>query len=225
MGRQITEQRILDASECLFARKGHDASIRAISDMAGVNIAAINYYFGTKENLIGAVFDRRLAKLNEACSGRLRSLCGAGMKENHTFSVSRILRVFLEPFFRSKDVDLMNIEYVALIGRIMIASDGVIQGAFFSAMTPSLELLLKLLCEALPGAPEHIIRLRLLLSMGTVGCAMCMIGVSSLLHDGSSLSDPDLLIDGLASFLGSALESPAENPSTPRERPRESGIS
>jgi AcrR family transcriptional regulator len=47
-----THQRLLEAAEEIFAEKGFKAaSIRAICQRAGANIAAINYYFGDKERL------------------------------------------------------------------------------------------------------------------------------------------------------------------------------
>ena len=47
-----TQQRLLEAAEEVFAEKGYKAaSVRAICERAGANIAAINYYFGDKERL------------------------------------------------------------------------------------------------------------------------------------------------------------------------------
>lgn len=47
-----TRARILKASLDIFARKGYKAAtIREISDKAGVNLAAVNYYFRSKETL------------------------------------------------------------------------------------------------------------------------------------------------------------------------------
>jgi AcrR family transcriptional regulator len=47
-----TQQRLLDAAEGVFAEKGFKAaSIREICKQAGANIAAVNYYFGDKEQL------------------------------------------------------------------------------------------------------------------------------------------------------------------------------
>jgi AcrR family transcriptional regulator len=48
----LTQQRVLEAAEAVFAEKGFKAaSIREIAKKAGANIAAINYYFGDKERL------------------------------------------------------------------------------------------------------------------------------------------------------------------------------
>jgi AcrR family transcriptional regulator len=47
-----TQQRLLDAAEQVFSEKGYRAaSVRDICKKAGANIAAVNYYFGDKEQL------------------------------------------------------------------------------------------------------------------------------------------------------------------------------
>jgi AcrR family transcriptional regulator len=65
-------ERLLDAAERLFAQHGvAGTSVRDITGEAGVNVAAVNYYFGSREHLVSAVIDRRLTPLNEE---RLRLL-------------------------------------------------------------------------------------------------------------------------------------------------------
>lgn len=61
-----TKQKILDAAEKLFAKKGfHGVSIRDITAAAGVDVALANYHFGPKKNLLGAVLERRAQALND----------------------------------------------------------------------------------------------------------------------------------------------------------------
>jgi AcrR family transcriptional regulator len=53
---------ILDVAERVFSDMGFDgASTRMISGEAGVNMAMLNYYFGSKEGLFLAVFERKIA--------------------------------------------------------------------------------------------------------------------------------------------------------------------
>ena len=60
-----TKDRILHAAEELFARHGFDgASLRQLTEAAGVNLAAVNYHFGCKEKLVEQVLRRRLDALN-----------------------------------------------------------------------------------------------------------------------------------------------------------------
>ena len=62
-----TRLRILDGAEALFGEQGVDrVSIRDITKRAKVNLAAIYYHFGDKEDLIAAVFERRVVPVNEA---------------------------------------------------------------------------------------------------------------------------------------------------------------
>lgn len=61
MAQSETVDRILDAAEELFAERGFsETSLRMITSKAKVNLAAVNYHFGSKNALIHAVFARFL---------------------------------------------------------------------------------------------------------------------------------------------------------------------
>ncbi len=65
---------ILDAAEELFAREGPSAvTLRSIAAAGDVNIAAVNYYFGSKEKLFEEMFLRRVVPLNEERLVRLKA--------------------------------------------------------------------------------------------------------------------------------------------------------
>src|SRR5580765_8036270 len=60
-----TKTRILDAAEQLFMEHGFEAtSLRSLTTAAGVNLAAVHYHFGSKEELFQAVLTRRLDPMN-----------------------------------------------------------------------------------------------------------------------------------------------------------------
>jgi AcrR family transcriptional regulator len=64
MDKEKTDKKdhILDVAERVFAEQGYDgASTRMISGGAGVNMAMLNYYFGSKEGLFIAVFERKIS--------------------------------------------------------------------------------------------------------------------------------------------------------------------
>jgi|SRR5450432_57910 len=57
---------LLDSAELLFSRKGFDGtSVRDISESAGINTAMISYYFGSKEKLMEAIFERKSLYIRE----------------------------------------------------------------------------------------------------------------------------------------------------------------
>ena len=63
--RAKTRKRVIEAAEKLFARRGIEAvSVRDITQAAGVNLAAINYHFGTKNALAAEVFKQMIDPLN-----------------------------------------------------------------------------------------------------------------------------------------------------------------
>ncbi|MBX9706258.1 MAG: TetR family transcriptional regulator [Gammaproteobacteria bacterium] len=78
--KNSTKERILDAAETLFSEHGFaETSMRDITKVADVNLASINYHFGSKEELINAVFMRCVKPLAEALRVNLEE-----MKDNIT---------------------------------------------------------------------------------------------------------------------------------------------
>jgi AcrR family transcriptional regulator len=62
-----TRTQILDAAERLFAERGfRGTSVRAITDLAGANLAAVGYHFGSKAELLAAVIRRVTEPINAA---------------------------------------------------------------------------------------------------------------------------------------------------------------
>jgi AcrR family transcriptional regulator len=63
---QETRERLLDAAERLFATGGLDAvSVRDITEAAGANTAAIHYHFGSKQDLMAAIVERRAERIGQ----------------------------------------------------------------------------------------------------------------------------------------------------------------
>jgi len=55
---------IIETAERLFAERGFDGtSVRDIADEAGVNVAMISYYFGSKEKMMEALFELRVGSV------------------------------------------------------------------------------------------------------------------------------------------------------------------
>ena len=88
-----TKERILGAAEELFAQQGFGAtSLRQVTSRADVNIAAVNYHFGSKENLVNEVFRRRM---DEMSGHRLSMLEEA--RRSRPGELEAILAAFVEP--------------------------------------------------------------------------------------------------------------------------------
>lgn len=73
-----TKDHLLDCAEKLFAKRSFaSVSIREITAEAGTNMASVNYYFGSKDDMVVAVFERKVRALN---SERLDLLAAAEAK-------------------------------------------------------------------------------------------------------------------------------------------------
>jgi AcrR family transcriptional regulator len=93
--------RILDTAETLFAEAGPAAvTLRSIAAAAGVNVAAVNYYFGSKENLFEEMFVRRIVPLNEE---RLERLAACTEAAGGTPALEAIVAAFVMPALQSTD--------------------------------------------------------------------------------------------------------------------------
>ncbi|MBN8260796.1 MAG: TetR family transcriptional regulator [Xanthomonadales bacterium] len=88
-----TKDRILHAAEELFAQQGFaSTSLRQVTSRADVNIAAVNYHFGSKDNLVNEVFRRRM---DEMSAQRLLALKLA--VDGRPGELEPILSAFVEP--------------------------------------------------------------------------------------------------------------------------------
>lgn len=72
---KTTKSRLLDAAQQLYTKAGHEGlSLRDLTELAGVNLAAVNYHFGSKTALVCAMVARRFDPVNEARIGELSRL-------------------------------------------------------------------------------------------------------------------------------------------------------
>ena len=95
---QATRAQILTTAERLFAQLGfHGVSIRDITETAGVNVAAVNYHFGSKNDLLLEIFRTRARELNRE---RLALLKGAADKHHGNPPVTAILHALFAPPMR-----------------------------------------------------------------------------------------------------------------------------
>jgi len=70
--RSSARERLLDAAETAVCEHGvHELTLEAVAAAAGVTKGGLIYHFKTKEDLLGALVDRMMAKLREKYSARI----------------------------------------------------------------------------------------------------------------------------------------------------------
>lgn len=98
MSSDRTRASILDAAERLYADRGFaDVTLRDIVAAAGVNLAAVNYHFGSKDELIAELFVTRSLATNRERLNELKSAEAAG---GGRAGIDAILRALVGPTLR-----------------------------------------------------------------------------------------------------------------------------
>lgn len=175
MSQLDTKTRILNAAEQLFAKEGyHYTSMRAITGAAEVNLAAVNYHFGSKEALLKAVIERRLLPLNQIRIERIHAVLTAAAETEQRPETTDLLRAFIEPTLAFRNEGPGAVEFIALIGRALSEPDETVRTCFIQQVLPLFKLLFDSLHQALPDLPENVLLTRLQFTMGAMSHVMCI---------------------------------------------------
>jgi AcrR family transcriptional regulator len=199
-----TKERILDSAQRLIGDQGYAAtSVRHIIAEAGVNLAAIHYHFGSKEDLLDAVIARRVGPVNEermALLERVESEAGAG-----PLPVRKVLEAWFVPMAEAADRDP---GFVRLMGRMI--AEGMLQAVVDKHFRKTAERITAALRRALPHLPEDEFLWRRHFMIGAMAHTMC--GMNDITGLGGDTSDFSGRIDKLIAFLTAGFEAPATAP-------------
>lgn len=192
-----TKVRILDAAERLIAEHGLDVSLRTITTDAGVNLAAVNYHFQSKEALLEALVCRRFEYLNERRLEML-SLLEREMPEGR-LPLERVLEAFLGPVLEVKHKAPAH--YRQLMGRLFSMPDELIKRIFQEQMRPIVTEFNRAFRRALPHMSEREIAWRMIFSIGCVVHLMSWSKILPLVSSGFvELDDPGVLLQRVIAF-------------------------
>lgn len=208
----LTSTAILDAAERLFARQGHDkTSMRQITAEADVNLASINYHFGSKEQLIQAVFKRRISILNEE---RLRMLDALEAQAGgRPLKPSQVVEAFFSPLVRHAYDDSGSKPFTPLIEHSRFDQNGFIGTLFTKEHIGVVTRFRRAFQKALPDVPLEDILWRFNFMLGATSYAI--MGMDALRTAVGLAPQPDEekpgveeVLQRLMSFLLGGLRAP-----------------
>ena len=187
MAQSDTVDRILDAAEVLFAERGFsETSLRMITSKAKVNLAAVNYHFGSKNALIHAVFARFLTPYSATLENAFDELEAHGNGEAPT--LDRILWALAESAARMPQRNDRGISiFMRLLGLAYTQSQGHLRKFLEQEYSDAFGRFMRLLKEATPelSAVDRYWRIQF------------MLGATAF-----TLSSSDALIDILETKIG-----------------------
>ncbi|MEM8867085.1 MAG: TetR family transcriptional regulator [Verrucomicrobiota bacterium] len=113
---ETTRSRILETAERLFSKRGFRAmTLRDVTVDAGVNLAAVNYHFGSKDALMRAVIKHRVQPINKERLRRLDQLIIDYAPE--PVPLEKIFDALLRPLFEKATGSPHNRGLIRMMGR------------------------------------------------------------------------------------------------------------
>ena len=212
-----TKTRILDAAEGLFMEHGFEAtSLRSLTASAAVNLAAVNYHFGSKEELFQAVLTRRLDPMNKERIELLDRL--EREAPGKAIACERILFAMLIPALRlARDEELGGKHFLRLVGRAYADPAPFIRHFLSEQYAEMIGRYKEAFHKVLPQLSRQELSWRLHFVMGALSYTLA--GTDALrLFAQLAPADKDndeLLLQRLAPFLVAGLKAPALG-STPK---------
>ena len=208
-----TRTRILDAAEELFMQHGFEGtSMRLLTAKAGVNLAAVNYHFGSKDALIEAVFRRRLDPMNAARIATLEKaeLDAAG----RALAAETIVRAFVGESLRMvEDTKGGGRNFIRLLGRTYTEPAKPIRALIGQMYAPTMERYKAALERALPQMPREELVWRMHFMFGTLSYTLAATDTVQLIagFKPEDRHDARLLEDRLTAFLCAGLNAPQKS--------------
>ena len=205
-----TQTRILDVAEELFMQHGFEgASMRMLTAKAGVNLAAINYHFGSKDALIEAVFRRRLDPMNAARIAELERMeKEAGGKP---LAPRQIIGAFVGASLHMiEDVSGGGRNFIRLLGRTYTDPQKHIRSLIGQLYAPAMERFKAAFERALPQMPRDELIWRMHFMFGTLAYTLAATDTVQLIAGckPEDRYDARLLEARLTAFLQAGLLAP-----------------
>jgi AcrR family transcriptional regulator len=204
-----TKDRILDVAERLFADNGvGGTSLRDITSEAGVNLAAVNYHFGSKEELLAAALERRMRAINERRIVLLDALEGSSVRGAP--SLEAVLRVLIAPIFeKEREWGEAAVKFRKLLGRVHYETNEDFNAGVLKHFEDVIARFEAALHRAIPELDRREVDLRLAFLVGGIAYSMWGEWLTVYLQRpsrsaeamGVTLSrDPDELLEELIQF-------------------------
>jgi AcrR family transcriptional regulator len=216
-----TRQRILCAAEELFMRHGYAAtSLRAITAKAGVNLAAVNYHFRSKDALICEIFERRLGPLNVARIAYLDEL--EAISRGRPLAVEQIMEAIIAPVLHmSKEPLARGAIFLRLLGRAFSEPLATLRDILPAHHGQVVIRFRQALRRSLPEMPDQELTWRMHFMFGALSYTLA--GNDALNLDSTcSLADgedAEAIMGRLIPFLAAGLQAPLPAVQTKRDLP------
>ena len=202
-----TRERILDVAERLFADRGFPATpLRDITNEARVNLASVNYHFGSKESLLAAVLERHLRPVNARRLELLNAIeSGAG---NDAPDAEAVIRAFLSPPFQMRqEWGTCGDNFLRLMGRIHSETHEEFRATFFQQFEEVFRRFSQAFQRALPHLEATDVGWRMLFLVGSM--AFTMAGGDSFAPIGpGAKKDPEDVLEALIQYAAAGMSSP-----------------
>jgi len=209
MAHSETVDRILDAAELLFAEKGFsETSLRMITSKAKVNLAAVNYHFGSKNALIQAVFSRFLGPLSRYMEQGFKEK-GWGHPNVSPPQLEDILQLYTRALLKipTRHDNGVSI-FMRLMGLAYTQSQGHLRKYLEQEYARTFRLFMQLVKASTPELTKEERFWRIQFTLGSVAFTMSSIQqLTEILENSTSAkADPERVVNFLVPYLLAGLK-------------------
>lgn len=208
MPRVDTKTRILDVAEQLFAEHGfNDTSLRMITSAAEVNLASVNYHFGSKKSLIQAVLARYLDVFMPNIRSAMEQLSEAGQP----LAMSEVMSGCVAPLLAlDSSFERGTATFMQLLGRGYTEKQGHLRRFITEQYGDALQAFMATVRLATPGVPDNELFWRLHFTLGTIVFTMASSTALSEIaeSDFGEKNSMESLIHRLVPYLAAAMTAP-----------------
>jgi AcrR family transcriptional regulator len=203
-----TRTRLMRMGERMFAERGYNGvSLRQLTAAAGVNLAAVNYHFASKEGLLAAIFESRCRPMNEL---RLQRLAECVEEKGRPPLLEQLVAAYIGPALSSSSDAAGGTTFTRLRAMLAVEHNDLARQLIAKYFDSTSSRFIAAIAGTLPHLPRQEVFWRFHFLLGAL--YFTMVNPSRIAHLSRGLcdaSDVDAAVREMVPFVAAGFRAPS----------------